>query len=87
MSQESKQAIKNLVRVELNNNQIQALTSFIEDRGISAFKNSNLLKVINRGDFTAVPNELNKWIVNCGKRSDELISLRQHEIGLFTMKC
>lgn len=84
MSQESKQAIKNLVRVDLNKNQIQALTSFIDSQGVSAFKNSNLLKAINRGDFDAVPTELNKWIMNSGRRDDELITLRQTEIDLFT---
>lgn len=84
MSQESKQAIKDLVKVELNKHQIQALTSFIDDRGVSAFKNSNLLKAINRGEFDQVPAELSRWVVNSGQKYQNLIELRQQEIELFT---
>ena len=76
--------IKELVRTELTKNQTLALESFIKDRGEEIFKNSNLLKVINRGDFDAVPNELAKWIVDNGKRCSELIELREKEIELFT---
>jgi lysozyme len=78
------QTITELVKVSLTNNQILALESFINDRGQDIFKNSNLLKVINRGDFDAVPNELAKWIVDNGRRLPELVELREKEIALFT---
>lgn len=80
----SSKIIKSLVRVELNSNQIQALTSFINDRGVSAFRNSNLLKAINRKDFDLVPKELAKWTIDQGRISPELAALRQQEIELFT---
>ena len=76
--------IKELVRTELTKNQILALESFVADRGEEIFKNSNLLKVINRGDFDAVPSELAKWTIQNGKRSPELVELREKEITLFT---
>jgi lysozyme len=76
--------IKELVRTELTKNQILALESFVADRGEEIFKNSNLLKVINKGDFDAVPSELAKWTVQNGKRSPELAELREKEITLFT---
>lgn len=76
--------IKELVRTELTKNQILALESFITDRGEEIFKNSNLLKAINRGDFDAVPNELAKWTVINGKRCPKLVELREKEIALFT---
>ena len=76
--------LKELVRIELTKNQILALESFITDRGEEIFKNSNLLKVINKGDFDAVPNELAKWIVDNGRRCPELVKLREKEIALFT---
>ena len=76
--------IKELVRVELTKNQTLALESFIEDRGDVIFKNSNLLKVINRGDFDAVPKELARWTVENGRVRPELELLRQKEITLFT---
>lgn len=78
------QAIKELVRVELTANQTQAVISFIQDRGVNAFKNSNLLKVINRSDFDKVPEELARWVVDSGRRYQHLVDLRQQEIGLFT---
>lgn len=78
------QTIKELVKVSLTDNQILALESFINDRGQDIFKNSSLLKVINRGDFDAVPNELAKWIVDNGRRLPELVELREKEIALFT---
>jgi len=76
--------LKELVRIELTKNQILALESFITDRGEEIFKNSNLLKVINRGDFDAVPSELAKWTVDSGRLSTELKELREKEIMLFT---
>ena len=76
--------IKELVRIELTKNQSLALESFITDRGEEIFKNSNLLKVINRGDFDAVPSELAKWVIDNGRRRPELAELREKEITLFT---
>lgn len=77
------QSITELVRVELTNNQIQALESFVNDRGLDIFKNSTLLKVINRNEFEQVPAELRKWIVDHGRKSDELVKLREQEVALF----
>lgn len=76
--------IKELVRTELTKNQILALESFIADRGEDIFKNSSLLKAINRNDFASVPTELHKWVVNNGRKDPALIELRQKEIALFT---
>lgn len=77
-------SIKELVRIELTKNQILALESFITDRGEEIFKNSNLLKVINRGEFDAVPSELAKWTIDAGRIRPELEERRQKEIALFT---
>jgi lysozyme len=76
--------LKELVRIELTKNQILALESFVADRGEEIFKNSNLLKVINRGDFDTVPIELSKWIISNGRVRPELTELRQKEITLFS---
>ena len=75
--------LKELVRVELTKNQILALESFITDRGEEIFKNSNLLKVINRSDFNSVSVELAKWVIDSGRRRPELAELREKEIALF----
>jgi lysozyme len=76
--------LKELVRIELTKNQILALESFITDRGEEIFKNSNLLKVINKGEFDAVPAELLKWTIQSGRIRPELELLRQKEITLFS---
>ena len=76
--------IKELVRTELTKNQILALESFISDRGEEIFKNSNLLKVINKGDLNSVAVELAKWVIDSGRLRPELTELRQKEIALFT---
>ena len=84
MSQESKKAIKDLVRVDLNKNQTQAIESFVEHLGVNVFKNSTLLKVLNKNDFDLVPQELARWIKTNGKVSEEMVEQRQVEIDLFT---
>jgi lysozyme len=77
------QSIKELVKVKLTNNQLQALESFINDRGLEIFKNSTLLKLINRNEFDQVPAELRKWVVNNGRKLSELVEMREKEVALF----
>jgi lysozyme len=80
----SKQIIKELVKTTLNKNQTQALEEFIDNLGVDVFKNSTLLKVINRNDLDSVPDELARWTVESGRRSDAMVKQRQKEIELFT---
>lgn len=82
--QQTEKIVKDLVKVTLTESQTAALVSFVDDRGQTIFKNSNLLKVINKNDFEAVPNELAKWVIENGQRRPELEMLRQKEIALFT---
>lgn len=80
----TEKVVSDLVKVILTESQSAALTSFINDRGATIFKNSNLLKVINKNDFKSVPIELAKWTIENGKHCPELELLRQKEIALFT---
>jgi lysozyme len=82
--QPTEKIVKDLVKVTLTESQTAALVSFIDDRGQTIFKNSNLLKVINKNDFDAVPFELAKWVIENGRHRPELDELRQKEITLFT---
>lgn len=82
--QDSKKLIVELVKIKLTDNQIEALESFINDRGAAIFKNSGLLKAINRNDFESAILEFKKWTVNSGKQDPNLAELREKEIALFT---
>jgi len=82
--QPTEKIVKDLVKVTLTESQTAALVSFVNDRGPTIFKNSNLLKVINKNDFDAVPAELSKWVIENGRVCNELEELRQKEIFLFT---
>jgi len=82
--QQTEKIVKDLVKVTLTESQTAALVSFIDDRGQTIFKNSNLLKVINKNDFGSVPTELAKWVIENGRVRAELEELRQKEIALFT---
>jgi GH24 family phage-related lysozyme (muramidase) len=52
--------------------------------GEDIFKNSSLLKSLNKNDFTAATAEFNRWVVKSGRRSAELAQLRQTETDLFS---
>jgi GH24 family phage-related lysozyme (muramidase) len=82
--QETKKLIKDLVKVDLTRSQMSALESFVEDRGPAIFRNSNLLKAINRSDHDAVILEFRKWTIDSGRQRDDLVELREKEIALFT---
>ncbi len=82
--QETKKLIRDLVKVELTESQISALESFINDRGAAIFRNSNLLKAINRNDTDSAVAEFKRWIVDNGRQRDDLVELRAKEISLFT---
>jgi lysozyme len=79
----SKQLIKDLVKIPLTKNQTAALLSFIDSMGLDVFRNSTLLKAINKNELDLVPTELSRWDIKNGRRSAELAVLRQQEIDLF----
>lgn len=54
-------AINDLVKVELTQNQFDALISFIYNVGTGNFKKSILLRLINEKKFNEVSNEFMKW--------------------------
>jgi lysozyme len=54
--------IKKLVRVPINQNQLDALTSFVYNVGIGALRNSTLLKLLNEGKpKTEVAEQFLRW--------------------------
>ncbi|WP_273760417.1 lysozyme [Bartonella sp. ML70XJBT.G] len=75
--------VQEMVEKSLNDEQFAALVSFCYNVGIEAFCNSALLKKLNKGDYEAVPAELQKWVKAGGKRLQGLVHRRAAEAGLW----
>ncbi|WP_455480469.1 lysozyme [Bartonella sp. B12(2025)] len=76
-------AVEKAVCVDLSDEQFGALVSFCYNVGLAAFKSSTLLKKLNKGDYEAVPTELQKWTKAGGKRLQGLVHRRAAEAGLW----
>lgn len=54
-------AVNRLVKVELNQNQFDALVSFTFNVGIGNLQGSTLLRVLNKGSYNEVPEQMKRW--------------------------
>ena len=76
--------IDSLVKVPLNNNQKNALVSFVYNVGIGAFKASSLLRLLNSGaDKNTVAAQFDRWVFDNGVKVKGLINRRKAEKDLF----
>lgn len=76
--------IKKLVKTELNQNQYDALCSFIYNVGDGNFKSSTLLKKVNANRFDpTIQNEFMKWVHAEGKVLKGLVTRRMKEGNLY----
>ena len=71
--------VRNLVKVQLTQNQFDVLVDFAYNAGIGNLKSSTLLRKVNANDFDAVPDELMKWTKGGGKVLPGLVKRRQAE--------
>ena len=76
-------AIDTYVQVPLNQNQYDALASFIYNVGATAFKKSTMLKLLNKGDYQGAANQFPRWDKQKGKVLKGLTTRRKHERDLF----
>jgi lysozyme len=76
-------AVEGLVKVELNQNQFDALVSFAFNVGSGALTKSTLLKKLNKGDFGGAAAEFGKWTKGGGKVLPGLVRRRAAEAELF----
>jgi len=80
-------AINRLVKVELSQNQFDALTSFVYNVGPGAFAESTLLKQLNLGNYTLAADQFDQWVkatINGEKQTiPGLITRRETEKNMF----
>jgi len=75
--------VNTLVDVPLNQNQYDALVSWVYNLGGGNLKASTLLKVLNSGDYSGVPAQIMRWNKAGGKVLEGLTRRRQAEADLF----
>jgi len=81
----TEQAINSLVTVPLTQNQYDALASFVYWSGVGNFYGSDLLTRLNAGKYDAVPEELNRWVLDSSNtRQPGLVTRREQEGALFS---
>lgn len=71
------------VTVPLSSYQFDALVSFCFNVGMGAFRGSTLLKMLNRGEYAAVPAQLKRWNKCNGKTLNGLTRRREIEAGMW----
>jgi lysozyme len=83
-AQTAAEAVRHSVRVPLNQEQFDALVSFVYNLGAGAFESSTLLKDLNAHNFGAVPGQLEEWVHAGGAVLPGLVTRRKAEARLFT---
>jgi lysozyme len=79
----AERAILNNVKVPLNQNQFDALSSFIFNIGGGAFSKSTLLKLLNQGDYLGAASQFLAWDMAGGQEQKGLKNRRYAERDLF----
>lgn len=78
--------IEQISRVNLNQNQMNALVDFAYNLGFNALKTSTLMKYINQSKFDQAANEFTRWVYADGKVLPGLVKRREAEKQLFLQK-
>lgn len=81
--QTAQNIVNELVTASLNQNQFDALTSFVYNVGGGNFGKSTLLRELNAGNFAGASDEFPKWNKTGGKVSNGLAARRAAEQKLF----
>lgn len=76
--------VNRLVRVELTQQQYDALVSFTFNLGCGALSKSTLLKRLNAGDHHAAAREFLKWVYAGGRKVEGLMNRRVAERAMFS---
>ncbi len=80
---DAENAVNKYVKVPLNQNQFDALVSFIFNIGSGKFLNSSLLTKLNAGDYAGAAELFLMWTHGGGKELPGLVARRKKEKELF----
>lgn len=80
---DAENAVNVMVKSSLNQNQFDALVSFVYNLGSGNFKDSTLLRKLNERDYLGAANEFKRWNKAGGKVLNGLIKRRESEANLF----
>ncbi len=79
--------IKKLLKQNLNKNQLSALLSFVYNIGVTRFRRSTLLSLINKkADENTVSKEFLKWVYDNGQIVRGLQNRRIKEVAIYFTK-
>jgi len=78
--------INDMVEVDLEQNQFDAMVSWVFNLGPANLKASTLLKVLNSKDYDGVPMQIKRWNKAAGQVKQGLIRRREAEALLFEGK-
>jgi lysozyme len=67
----------------VTDNEFCAMVSFAFNIGFGAFKKSTLLKLVNKGEMSKVPDQFMRWTKIDGRESIGLIRRRKAEVNLW----
>lgn len=76
-------AVQAMVTVDLAPHQEAALTSFAYNEGITALRNSTLMRDFNAGNTDAAAAQFMQWVISDGQRVNGLIRRRGAEQAIF----
>lgn len=80
----SEKIVMTLVKKPINQNQFDALVSFVYNTGSGNFAGSTLLRKINRNpQDTSIKKEFQKWVYAKGVKLPGLVSRREKESNLY----
>lgn len=75
--------VNRLVKVDLTQNQYDALTDFAYNVGLGQLSKSTLLRLLNAGDYDGADNEFDKWDMADGVVLSGLLTRREEETDQF----
>ena len=75
--------LDDLVEVPIDNNQRNALASFVYNVGEGNFRSSTLLRELNTGNYEGAAEQFPSWIYGGGRQLPGLVNRREDERNLF----